>query len=81
VEKYLHGQWYTARAILTVVDRVVGARIIRICDEEGVTDLSHVNNGIIGDGPSRALVDFMSRFNFQPPKKWSYRDGRKLLSK
>lgn len=81
VDKYLEGEWKQAHDILLVVDRVIVEKMKAICQDEKL-DMNVLNqDGLIGDGPSRALMEYMEKLNFEPPNNWSKQIGRKLESK
>jgi len=79
VKKYLDGEWLEARDVLTVVDRCVGKRMRKFCPPD--MDPSEMNEGLVGDGPSRTLLEYMGRRNFKPPGDWDPSKGRALISK
>ena len=81
VKKYLDGDWKEAREILTIVDRCVGKRIRKLCHNPETMPLERVNEGVLGDGPSRTLLNFMAAREFVPPRDWDATKGRALTSK
>ena len=81
VKKYLDGDWAEARDILSLVDICVQKRIHKICLPEDVMKLALINEDVLGDGPSRTLLNYMGKYNFKPPLDWDPNRGRTLASK
>ena len=81
IKKYLDGDWEDARDILTVVDKCVGRRMVKLCLGPDLMDAEDVNEGVIGDGPSRTILAYMARRGHTPPTDWDSSQGRALTSK
>ena len=81
VRLYLQGDWAEARDVLSVVDNAVGQNIKKFCHRADVMELEHVNEGVIGDGPSKTLLAFMAKRQNTAPNDWDPAMGRALTSK
>jgi class 3 adenylate cyclase len=81
VKAYLDGDWIGAKDILNIVDNAVGVNIKKFCHAPGVMELEHVNEGVIGDGPSKTLLAFMAKRQNKAPDGWDPAKGRALTSK
>ena len=81
VKAYLDGDWIGAKDILNIVDNAVGVNIKKFCHAPEVMELEHVNEGVIGDGPSKTLLAFMAKRQNKAPDGWDPAKGRALTSK
>lgn len=81
IKKYLDGDWEAARDMLTVVDKCVGQRMAKLCLSPDLINLDDVNEGLLGDGPSRTILSYMAKQGHTPPFDWESGQGRELTSK
>jgi len=67
--------------MLTVVDKCVGQRMAKLCLGSDLISLDDINEGILGDGPSRTILSYMAKLGHVPPVDWESGQGRELTSK